>query len=114
MADPIIDVWSRKIETPHHGYWQGGYREDSHTKWCELRGAWSFGQSSEEKNQLTRAIAAEEQPKFDLLITSTHQIHVRRLHFLGLYLGGGGHFVRIDGCRLEGEGVKNCENLPTS
>ena len=49
MADPIIDVWSRKIETPHHGYWQGGYREDSHTKWCELRGAWPFGQSSEEK-----------------------------------------------------------------
>ena len=40
MADPIIDVWSRKIETPHHGYWQGGYREDSRTKWCELRVAW--------------------------------------------------------------------------
>ena len=73
MSDPIIDIWSRKIETPHHGYWQGGYREDSHTKWCELRGAWPFGQSSEEKNQLTRAIAAEEQPKFDLLTISTHQ-----------------------------------------
>ena len=38
MSDPIIDIWSRKIETPHHGYWQGGYREDSHIKWRELKG----------------------------------------------------------------------------
>ena len=53
MADPIIDVWSRKIETPHHGYWQGGYREGSHTKWCELRGVWPFGQSSQEEIKST-------------------------------------------------------------
>ena len=53
MSDPIIDIWSRKIETPHHGYWQGGYREDSHTKWCEMRGAWPFGQSSQEEIKST-------------------------------------------------------------
>ena len=53
MADPIIDVWSRKIETPHHGYWQGGYREDSHTKWCGLKGAWPFGQSYQEEIKST-------------------------------------------------------------
>ena len=53
MADPIIDVWSRKIETPHHGYWQGGYREDSHIKWRELKDAWPFGQSSQEEIKST-------------------------------------------------------------